>query len=103
MIRIFTITGVAAILCCIAFAAVTPAVSFVNEKLDHRIALMRDIVKLSIVVMANQTPISSEEAKRVPFIVILTTAKLIKSKMPMITTAINKVIPLFFFILYPIK
>lgn len=64
MVRIITITTAIAILCSIAFA-VTPTASTINKNLDNRLVLMRDIVKLSIVVMANQTPINADEAKTI--------------------------------------
>lgn len=64
VMKITAITGIMVILCSIAFA-VTPAATTSDDKLDNRISLMRNIMKLSIVVMANQTTITADDAKSV--------------------------------------
>lgn len=64
VMKITAITGILVILCSIAFA-VTPTATTSDDKLDNRISLMRNIMKLSIVVMANQTTITADDAKSV--------------------------------------
>jgi hypothetical protein len=64
VMKISAITGIMVILCSIAFAA-APAATTSSDKFDNRISLLRHIMKLSIVVMANQTTISSDDAKSI--------------------------------------